>query len=816
MKTYKIVALYSCLLLHHFSFSQDTIPLTKALALKDAYHYGREAVYTDVVAYKLFSNTLQQPSASQLFDINDKGDTLVWEAATADSNNVFSSRGRYFSNRYLYFTYNADKAGAVILNTTGSSSVFVNGVLHAGDPYDAGWLNIPVWLTKGENKIIVRAYGRTKVNIIKPAKFISLQVNDATLPSIVLQQRDSLLKGAIVVLNATKQPLTNSTITSTIAGKQAVTNLPVVPAMSSRKIIFDIDPSAVDTTGKYNCVLKLSGANAADQQTIAVEAVNATDRYNNTFVSNIDGSLQYFAVTPQRSSNTANSALFLSVHGAGVEARGQAAAYDYKDWGTLVAATNRRPRGFNWEDWGRIDALEVLNIAIQKFNPDPQRIFLTGHSMGGHGTWFLGATYPDKWASIGPCSGYPSLKDYGSADGKIPESSRLPAEKMVLRAGNQSDVLKLIHNYKPYGVYVLHGDSDHVVPVKFARQMRDSLGTFHTDFAYHEVPGAEHWYGNQSVDWPALFQFFKEHKRLPDSAVNEIDFITSSPGISASYRWACVFQQIHPLQYSHITLKRFPDKDSVTGTTENIQVLQLNLKDFAANKPIKIRLDSLNTLTITPQGNANTIYLKWENNTWQITNKPDEMQKNPLRYGTFKEAFNNRMVFVYSTAGSKEENEHTYNKAIYDAESWYYRGNGAVDIIADKDYTPAKYKGRNIIIYGNANTNSAWKMLLANCPLQVTRGKITVGSKSWTGDDLGAYFVWPQADARTSVGVIAGTGIKGMSAASANQYFAGGSGFPDFMVFRLAMLKEGAKAIQLAGYFDNNWKLSDREMVATE
>jgi len=40
--------------------------------------------------------------------------------------------------------------------------------------------------------------------------------------------------------------------------------------------------------------------------------------------------------------------------------------------------------------------------------------------------------------------------------------------------------------------------------------------------------------------------------------------------------------------------------------------------------------------------------------------------------------------------------------------------------------------------------------------------------------------------------VISGTGIKGMNAAIANQYFAGASGFPDFMIFTLDMLKSGA------------------------
>jgi hypothetical protein len=185
----------------------------------------------------------------------------------------------------------------------------------------------------------------------------------------------------------------------------------------------------------------------------------------------------------------------------------------------------------------------------------------------------------------------------------------------------------------------------------------------------------------------------------------------------------------------------------------------------------------------------------------------------PRRYGTFKEAFNYKMVFVYGTAGTKEENEWNYNKAIYDAETWYYRGNGAMDIISDKEYQPATYSGRNIIIYGNATTNSAYNILLKTCPVQIARNSVKAGANSWQGDDLAAYFVWPQADGKTSVGVVAGTGVKGMQAAAANQYFAGASGFPDCMVFQLDMLKNGAQAIKLAGFFDNDWKFEGGDWV---
>ena len=527
--------------------------------------------------------------------------------------------------------------------------------------------------------------------------------------------------------------------------------------------------------------------------------------------------MQYYAVTPQLPAVKGGAALFLSVHGAGVEAIGQARAYESKDWGTLVAPTNRRPRGFNWEDWGRLDALEVLNIAKQEFKPDPQHIYLTGHSMGGHGTWFLGATYPDKWAAIGACSGYPTLKGYGSADGLIPDSATSPMEQMLLRSGNQSDVLRLASNYKPLGVYILHGDSDSVVSVKYARQMRKILSDYQTDFSYYEYPGGGHWFGNQSVDWKPLFDFFKWHSLLPDSTADKVDFSTANPGISCCYRWAAIQQQQYPLQYSRIQLERDRSNKTISGTTENIRLLKLHLKDFGAGARVKILLDSSDTVAYNTLTARDTIYLVKEQGKWMLSSKPSADKKNPRRYGTLKDAFNHRMIFIYGTTGTKEENEWSFNKARYDAETWYYRGNGAVDMIADKEYSLLKYRDRGIILYGNSNTNSVWKMLLKDCPIQVKRNQIFAGNKIWNGDDMAACFVWPLHNSDiASVGVIAGTGLNGMKAANANQYFAGASGFPDFMIYSLDMLLKGAGEVKMAGFYDNNWKLATTDFAQAQ
>ncbi len=796
--------------------------------------YGREAVFTDPLAYHLYNGSLKTPTEGAVFSTNEKGEKITWIKIEADSSNrlrtintrqqnpgvpagpgvnMQSQRGAIGrGGAYVYLTYTAAKAQTAILNVKGNSAVYVNGAIHTGDVYNLGYMYIPVTLKKGLNEFYVRGAFIEAALQLSP-KTLQLNTEDLTLPSIVIGSQDANAMAGLVVLNTTNAPMNGLQIRTRLNGKEKMTAIPTIPAMSSRKVAVGFDGTGVTQKGKFSCeAVLLKEGKVQDTKSFEVEAVLPTESYSNTFVSDIDGSLQYYSVTPKNGDK--GNALFLSVHGAGVEALGQARAYRSKDWGTLVAATNRRPRGFNWEDWGRLDALEVLNIAKNKFNPDPQAIYLTGHSMGGHGTWFLGATYPDKWAAIAPCAGYPTMKGYGSADGLIPDSSADPLEQLLLRSSNQSDVPKLAFNYKPLGVYVFHGDADRTVPVTYARQMRQLLGTFHADMSYYEYPGGSHWFGDHSVDWKPMFDFFQWHKRPIDSTVNTIDFSTASPGISGSYYWAGIHQQEHPLMYSRIQLNRDLNAGTISGTTQNVAMLVFALKDFMPGAALSITLDGKNTLKYVVNSTTDSVFLVNKTGEWHLASQPSATQKGPHRYGTLKDAFQHNMVFVYGTSGTKEENEWSYNKARYDAETWYYRGNGAVDIIPDKAYAIEKYRDRGVILFGNRATNSAWDLLLKDCPIQVDRNRITNGTKTFTGDDLAAYLVWPLAHSNiASVAAISGTGLKGMKAADGNQYFAGASGFPDYMIFSLEMLKQGASAVKSVGFFNNEWKLSGTDVV---
>ncbi|MFN8465919.1 MAG: prolyl oligopeptidase family serine peptidase [Caldilineaceae bacterium] len=51
------------------------------------------------------------------------------------------------------------------------------------------------------------------------------------------------------------------------------------------------------------------------------------------------------------------------------------------------------------------DLIAILDGVLQSYRTDPDRVYLTGLSYGGHGTWHMAATFPERWAAIAPFCG---------------------------------------------------------------------------------------------------------------------------------------------------------------------------------------------------------------------------------------------------------------------------------------------------------------------------------------------------------------------------------------------------------------------------
>jgi dienelactone hydrolase len=800
------------------SSCSEAITLRQGLAVGGGGRAGRSPVHTDAIEAEIISGKWQRPAEGGHVNLAD-GTSRQWHLIEADTNGWFADES--WQGGYAFVPMTVETNCVMLLEAAGDDLAYVNGELRAGDPYQYGYLHLPVTLHAGTNDLLFRcSRGRLKVALATPPAPAALDLADQTLPDLIAGEKADTW-GAVVVLNATAETRNGLVIRAAIADQHATeTPVPSLAPLSARKVGFRLRgkaPASGDTAPL--ALTLLAGKHQLLHSATASLRIRRPDQtQKRTFVSGIDGSVQYWALNPAHPVNRTSPppALFLSVHGASVEAIGQADAYSPKTWGHLVAPTNRRPYGFDWESWGRMDAMEVLGLARAQLHPDPQRIYLTGHSMGGHGVWHLGALFPDQFAAIGPSAGWISFFSYADARRF---TNATPVEALLQRATATSETLTLETNYLQEGVYILHGADDDNVPVTQARTMAERLGTFHRDWQYHEQPGVGHWWdasdepGADCVDWAPMFDFFAHHVIPTDQSLRQINFTTVNPGVSARCHWLEIEQQIQPLKKSMVNVRWDPGKRRFVGTTENVARLGFSLNHVKPGQPLKVELDG-QTLDKLSWPADLKLWLQHEGGQWRLTSKFSPALKGPQRYGPFKDAFRHNMIFVYGTSGTPEQNAWALNKARFDAESFGYRGNGSVSVIPDTAFNPRSAPDRGVVLYGNADSNGAWPALLADSPVQVRRGEIKVGSRTSTGNDLACLFLRPRpGSAVACVAVVSGSGLAGMRLTDRLPYFLGGVEYPDVTVIGPEMLKQGSKGVRVAGFFGLDWSVDKGEFA---
>lgn len=128
---------------------------------------------------------------------------------------------------------------------------------------------------------------------------------------------------------------------------------------------------------------------------------------------------------------------------------------------------------------------EVLNALvdslIKEHRVDKNRVYLTGLSMGGYGSWTLAAAYPDKFAALAPICG----------------------------GGNPADASKLAR----LPIWVFHGAKDSVVPLKRSEEMVDALKAAGGNPKFTVYPEAQHDSWTETYDNPEFYQWLLAQKR---------------------------------------------------------------------------------------------------------------------------------------------------------------------------------------------------------------------------------------------------------------------------------------------------------------
>jgi predicted peptidase len=126
-------------------------------------------------------------------------------------------------------------------------------------------------------------------------------------------------------------------------------------------------------------------------------------------------------------------------------------------------------------------ALAILEVVEKEYNVDAKRVYLTGLSMGGMGTWSLAMAMPDKWAAIVPICGRGDTK---SAD-KI----------------------------KGLPCWAFHGDADTAVNVSGSRDMIAAIKKAGGDPKYTEYPGVGHNSWDKAYDTDELYEWLLKQSK---------------------------------------------------------------------------------------------------------------------------------------------------------------------------------------------------------------------------------------------------------------------------------------------------------------
>jgi predicted peptidase len=133
------------------------------------------------------------------------------------------------------------------------------------------------------------------------------------------------------------------------------------------------------------------------------------------------------------------------------------------------------------EFWSADVLSALLDEVISNYGVDTDRIYVTGLSMGGFGTWLLAIAQPQRFAAIAPICG-----------GGLPEKACL---------------------IKDLPVWAFHGAKDELVPIQRTQEMVEALQECGGNVRFTVYPEAGHDSWTQTYDNLELYDWFLQHAR---------------------------------------------------------------------------------------------------------------------------------------------------------------------------------------------------------------------------------------------------------------------------------------------------------------
>lgn len=542
-------------------------------------------------------------------------------------------------------------------------------------------------------------------------------------------------------------------------------------------------PLSPDETPRLELVVETVGERQEFSLPITVRRRN--EPFFTTHRSKLDGSVQPMTLLVPPNYNASHAyPLIVALHGAKGCLIGH--AFSVKSDFIIVAPHGRGQTGYR--EFGEGDVFEAIDEVRRRYRIDDDRIYLTGHSMGGGGTFRLAVRHPHRWAAIVP----------------------------MASAGARP--LEWLQNLLHVPTLFYQGGEDEVVPVTMAREAAERLKQLGYNFSYIEEQGKPHWWG---VDFPKMFAFFAQHRLV--KAPERIVFWTNDARANRSY-WLEIADFDEDAKPARLEAQLARDNGQVARVilkTENVAEVTLHLNDVPdalRRLPLVVEWNGCQAIvtqwttpkTLTLRLQSPLIGMKVNEELWQwqrdgstvFVNRiePSELKrKTPKRFGPVMDVFNAPFFVIYESESDGAK------WAAQQLKRWWQ--NHALGICRVKEFKgsleellssgfAAFGKGYNLIMFKRAKEGEE------NGVVTFESNAVRIGKKRFEGKTVSIRFVMPNPfHPQRYLLINAGVSDEALHILSRVPMDIGQP--YDYLVADERFLREGIKGLLTVGRFNN-------------
>ncbi len=406
------------------------------------------------------------------------------------------------------------------------------------------------------------------------------------------------------------------------------------------------------------------------------------------YKSNIDGSQQPMLMKlPENYTPGKKWPLLVTLHGLG---DGPILAPNIKS----IVQIGPYGRGSLWyTGLGEKDIFECIEFIQKIVSIDEDRIYLSGFSMGGAGTFRLGLKYPHFWAACVPVCG-------------------------------RCDSLYAVENANHVPFWINTGQYDRVLPPEYSKRAYNTAEKSGlSQWCYTEYPEMGHSF---SIDWTEIELWLLTHKRT--NRPQKVSYRTKVPG--RSY-WLDI---INLEEFGRIAKIDAVVKDqTITINTENVLSYKVRLTECPVDVSQSIRILE----------NGQELFKGFCKNGYFLKEVPNSgIYKNINISGPLWEIYSNSCVLVY---GTNTKNQQYIEASKLCAESFAnpdWMRKVSFKIIPDNEILKEDIENNNIVLFGNEDTNKVLASIRDSLPLRITGQHVIADGRKYSGENIGFVMIY--------------------------------------------------------------------------